>query len=217
HRVLGTAETIAAMSRDSMQTYFDRRYSADNTVVALAGKLDFDHAVAQIRELCSGWRPTGPIREPAPDAVGAGQFTLREKSVNRAYLIGLAPAPAMDDDRRYAAMLLARALGGPDNSRLHWALVEPGIAEEAACDYSPHDGFGQFFVYASGDPERADEIWAKAMDEVRDIADHVEENDLARLRALAATAVTLGGENPQDQMQRIGAQWTLLRRHITLE
>jgi predicted Zn-dependent peptidase len=217
HRVLGTDETVTALSRDAMQEYFNRRYSADNTVVAFAGRVDFHRAVEQIRELCGGWSATAPDREPAPPAVGAGEFTLRQKNVNRAYLIGLAAAPPIEDDRRYAAMLLARALGGPDNSRLHWALVEPGLAEEAACDYSPHEGYGQFFIYVSGDPERAGEIWARAMEEAQSIADTVEENDLARLRALAATAVTLNGENPQDQMQRIGAQWTLMRRHTTLE
>src|SRR5690606_761940 len=55
HRVLGTDETIAAMTRDGMQQYFDQRYSADNTVVALAGQVDFDRAVRQIEALVAGW------------------------------------------------------------------------------------------------------------------------------------------------------------------
>ena len=33
HRVLGTRETVTALTRDQMQAYFDRRYSASNTVV----------------------------------------------------------------------------------------------------------------------------------------------------------------------------------------
>src|SRR5690606_30829631 len=118
-RVLGTDETIAAMTRDGMQGYFDQRYSADNTVVALAGKVDFARAVAQINDLCGGWASTGPKREPAPAAIGAGEFTLRQKNVNRAYMIGIAAEPDIDDDRRYAAIPLARPLGGTDNNRLH--------------------------------------------------------------------------------------------------
>jgi predicted Zn-dependent peptidase len=37
HRVLGTAETVSALTRDQMAAYLADRYSADNTVVALAG------------------------------------------------------------------------------------------------------------------------------------------------------------------------------------
>ena len=48
HRVLGTSETIAALPRDAMQAYFDQRYSADNTLVAMAGWVDFDARVRQI-------------------------------------------------------------------------------------------------------------------------------------------------------------------------
>ena len=217
HRVLGTTETITDMSRDAMQAYFDQRYSADNTVVACAGKVEFDRVVEQIRDLCAGWQAMSPGREAAPAEVGAGEITLRDKRINRAYMLGLAPAPAMADERRYAAMLLSRILGGPDNSRLHWALVEPGIAEEASCDYAPHDGYGEFFLYASGEPDRADEIWARVLEEVEQVGRHIEEKDLARLRALAATALTLHSENPHDQMQRIGVQWTLLGRHTRLE
>jgi predicted Zn-dependent peptidase len=44
HRVLGTKETITALPRDAMQAYFDARYSADNTLVSLAGNIDFDRA-----------------------------------------------------------------------------------------------------------------------------------------------------------------------------
>ena len=54
-------------------------------------------------------------------------------------MLGLSPGPAIDDDRRYAAILLSQVLGAPDNSRLHWALLETGLAEEAQAGYDPHD------------------------------------------------------------------------------
>ena len=48
HRVLGTRETVGAMRREQMQAYFDRRYSADNTTVALAGRIDFEDLTRQL-------------------------------------------------------------------------------------------------------------------------------------------------------------------------
>ena len=53
HRVLGTPETIDHMQRDELSSYFEDRYSADNTIVVLAGNLDFDLMVEKIEKL---WR-----------------------------------------------------------------------------------------------------------------------------------------------------------------
>jgi hypothetical protein len=61
------------------------------------------------------------------------------------------PAPSIEDDRRYAAMLLMQILGASDNSRLHWSIIETGIAEEARRS-TRDDGVGEYLIFASGDP-----------------------------------------------------------------
>jgi predicted Zn-dependent peptidase len=132
-------------------------------------------------------------------------------------MIGLADGPSMEDDRRYAAILLGQVLGASDNSRLHWALVETGLAEEASAGFDPHDGTGDFYVFASGDPDRAEEIWAAVLKEIDGLVASMTEDDLVRLRNKLATGVTLGGERPADRMQRIGRQWTYLGGYTTLE
>src|SRR5690606_9152533 len=140
------------MTSGQMRAYFDSRYSADNTVVALAGRLDFGRAVEQISGLCAGWSPTRVGRDQSRPATGAGDFELRDKNITRAYMIGFSDAPAVQDDQRYAAVLLSQILGSSDNSRFHWALIETGLAEEAQAGYDPQDGCGSFYIYASGDP-----------------------------------------------------------------
>lgn len=216
-RVLGTAQTVGAMARDQMKAYFDHRYSADNTVLALAGRLDFDGVCAMAERLCGSWRRTGATRSPRQPEPLTTRFELREKKVTRAYLLGISPAPSMEDPRRYAAMMLAKVLGDPDNSRLHWALIEPGLAEECQAAYDPNDGHGTFYVFASGDPDRADEIWSAVEREVEGLAASLTGSDLERLRNRLATSVTLAGERPGGRMHRLGRAWTYLRRYRSLE
>ncbi|GJQ28455.1 MAG: zinc protease [Phycisphaerae bacterium] len=217
HRVLGTTDSITALPRDRMRAYFDARYAADNTAVALAGRVDFDAACRQVDSLCGGWAATGVSRDPAvPPPVG-GEFTQRMDSVNRGYLIAMAPAPSASDDRRYAAALLAAILGSSDNSRFHWALVEPGLAESAQASFDPHDGYGEFIVFAAADPDRLDEVWDVMQREMATLRDSLQESDLARLRAKVATAATLSGERPLDRMQRLGRLWTTLGRYQSLD
>lgn len=217
HRVLGTDDTVGAMTRDQMQGYFDERYSADNTVVALAGRLDFDACVRQIESLCAGWRPTRVGRDATKPPVGGQHIDRRDAKLTRAYLLGLAPAPAMSDPRRYAMMLLTQVLGAADNSRLHWSLIETGLAEEAQAGYDAHDGCGDTYVFLACEPERADEVWSIAMREIDGLVASVSALDLERLRNKLATSVTLSSERPGDRMQRLGRQWMYLGNYTTLE
>ena len=217
HRVLGTSETVSNLTRDQMAGYFNERYSADKTVVALAGNLDFDQSVAQIDALCKNWQRSVGQRDISVPPVAPSEFTMKDEQVNRGYLIGIAQAPATNDDQRYAAALLAQILGGVDNSKLHWALIETGIAEEAQAGYDGLDGTGDYYVYASGDPEKLDEIWDVILKEIRSLKDSITENDLSGLRSKMATAATIGSERPGDRMQRLGRLWTMTGEYLPLE
>jgi len=217
HRVLGTDDSIKALQRDQMLGYFNERYSANNTIVAMAGRMDFDKVCKQIDALCGSWQSTSIGRDNSDPRVVGGDLLIRSEKVNRAYMLGLCRAPGMADNRRYAAALLAQILGAPDNSRFHWSLIETGLAEDAQASFDPHDGFGEFFVYASGDPERADEIWAEIEKQVAGLVDSLKQEDLDRLLNKLATGATIGGERPHDRMHRLGRQWLYLSKYSTLE
>jgi predicted Zn-dependent peptidase len=217
HRVLGTDQTVTDLKRDEMQAYFDDRYSADNTTVALAGNLDFDAMVAQLRDLCGTWQTTEAARDNAAPVPNERRIEIEDERVTRAYQLMVTPAPSAQDDRRYAAALLAKILGDTGNSRLHWALIETGLAEEAQAAFDPRDGCGDYFVYTSGVPARAKEIWEVVERELDGLVESLTDDDLERLRNTTATAATLAGERPSGRMQRIGRQWLYQGAHTTLE
>jgi predicted Zn-dependent peptidase len=114
-------------------------------------------------------------------------------------------------------MMLTQVLGMADNSRLHWSLIETGIAEEAQAGYEAHDGTGTVYVYASGDPERADEIWGIVEREITGLPASLTEDDLERLRNKLATSVVLAGERPGGRMHRLGRMWPYLGSYMSLE
>ncbi len=217
HRVLGTPETITNLRCEQMERYFKNRYAADNTTLALAGRLDFDMAVKHIEARCSQWPNTNATRDLAPVPTNHETFTLHDERIARAYLLGIAQAPPIDDPRRYAAMLASQILGSSDNSRLHWALIEPGLADETQAAYTGHEGIGEFFIYASCDPEKADIVWQTILDQCQQLRDSIDETDLAKLRAKLVTGVTVSSERPLDRMMRLGKLWTLLHQYIPLE
>lgn len=217
HRVLGTKDSVGAMTRDQMNGYFTSRYAPDSMVVALAGDLDFDHCVGLIKDRCAAWPATGAQRDPTLPERATGRFALTDPKVSRGYMIGVADAPGVEDERRHAAGLLAQVLGGADNSRLHWALIETGLAEEAQAAYDGMDRHGEFFVYASGDPDKLGDIEGVIRKEITGLRDSIEEDDLAKLRSKALTAMTIASERPSGRMMRLGRVWTVLGKYITLD
>lgn len=217
HRVLGTRETVAALSRDAMLAYFTQRYSADNTVVACAGRVDFEALVAQIGARCGSWKPTAPSRLARPFSSTPVDFTDRHESATRAYLMCAAPAPGLDDPRRYAAGVLMHILGGGDGSRFHWALIETGLAEEADAGHDPRDGLGAFIISASCEHDARGEVESIIRREIRQLGPDLTEDELIRAKRKIATAVVLAGERPAGRMMRIGALWTAQRLHRSLE
>ncbi len=54
-RVLGTTESIQAMTADAMRSYFQRRYRPENIVLAASGNVDFDGLVAEVEKQTSHW------------------------------------------------------------------------------------------------------------------------------------------------------------------
>jgi predicted Zn-dependent peptidase len=217
HRVLGTRDTVGAMARGQMLEYFDLRYSADNTTVALAGRFDFDAMVDRIADACGGWKPTGARRQYPAAAPTAEEFTLRSETVSRHYGICIAPAPPIQDGRRYASATLAQILGDADGSRLYWALVETGLAEEARAQYDGHDGVGAFLVYFACSPDDAGKVGQVVGEQIDALGDSLTEDDLTRVKSKIATAATLQGELPAGRMHRLGRLWTYTGEYRSLE
>lgn len=217
HRVLGTTETVTNMQRDAMQSYFDARYSSDNTALCAAGKVDFDELVLHAERLCGAWQHGQPKREYPTLESNAGEASITLPNASRHYMILAMPAPGVDDPHRYAAGLLMHILGGGDGSRLHWALIETGIAEEASAGYDGHDGIGEYAICAVCDADRVEEVQSVLTRELQALCASITDDDLERARARIATSAASAGERPSGRMHRLGAFYCYRQEFLTLD
>ncbi len=217
HRVLGTADTVRAITPEAMTSWHAERYGADNVVLALAGKVDFEGVVERAAATCGHWARTEATRTLHEMSHSQSEFTQHSNKVQAAYVLGVAPAPALQDGRRHAASLLAWLLGRGEGSRLHWALVDQGLAEEAQCAWEGHDRCGQYVSWAVCAPNSVDQVESILRAEHDRLADSLTEEDLVMARAMIGTAVTTHGEMPAGRMQRLGRLVTTLGHHVPLE
>ncbi len=216
YRVLGTVESIQMLAVDQMRAYFDHRYSPDNIVVAAAGRVDFARLVADVVKLTGSWQPTGAVRDHRQPQLKPQAQMIVDASLNRHYLAAICPAPSAQDQRRYAAGVLVDVLGDSEGSRLYWALVDPGLSDEADLAHHAGDGAGSYVAYASCDPERAEQVEQILLETIDNYHRQIDPSEIERAKNKLATAATLHGENPAGRMRHLGGQWTYLGEYTPL-
>jgi predicted Zn-dependent peptidase len=208
--VLGTKESVSALTRDQMHTYFSRRYAANNIVVSAAGNFEWPAFVELITAACSGWNTDSVARCHRTEWRGAGgAYVLTREKVEQEYVMFMGGGPPAESKMRYAADTLALAVGDDSGSRLYWALVDPGHADSADCTYVENDGTGAVYVSLSCEPENT----AGNIDTATEVLKEVQkggitEAELHQAKSKILSRVVRGSERPMGRMQAIAAAWS---------
>jgi predicted Zn-dependent peptidase len=206
--VLGTIQSITDLRVDAMRSYFENRYSPGNIALVAAGRIDFDKLVATATEICGGWRPMDTARDVSRAKGRPGFQCLEKSTATLEYVLQLADGPGATDPDRYAAKVLATILGDDSGSRLYWALVDSGLADQASLGHHDYQGTGLFMTYLSCEPELAQsnlaqiaEIYATAT------RDGVTAAELAQAKSKINSRVVLGSERPRGRLFTVGGNW----------
>ena len=216
YRVLGTAESVTALQVDQMRGYFEQRYSPDNITVAAAGRVDFQQLLADVSALTGSWQPTGATRRQGTPQLQPQTRTIVDEKLTRHYVAAICPGPSAQDPRRYAAAVLTDVLGDSEGSRLYWALVDPGLSDEADLAHHPGDQVGSYVAYASCDPDRAEQVERILLDTIDHYAEQIDPSEIERAKNKLATSTTIQGENPSGRMRGLGSEWTYLGEYTSL-
>ncbi|MBI1831854.1 MAG: insulinase family protein, partial [Planctomycetes bacterium] len=217
--ILGTPESITALSRDQMQAYYDRRYVAPNITVAVAGNFAWDDAVKLIEKHCARW-PSGAAPRPNVSEAPARSHrqTIVKDKLNQEQVFMLAPAPAADSPLRYAADTLAMIIGDDSGSRLYWGLVDPGLAESADMSFHDYEGTGSYFTSFCCDPDKTEDNLALIQEILREVQrEGVSDQELAVAKSKILSRVVRGSERPMGRMQALGMGWTYLKTYRSVD
>jgi predicted Zn-dependent peptidase len=217
--ILGTVDSIRALTRDQMHGYFARRYVAPNILAVAAGNFDWPQFVALVEKHCGGWQ-AGPIgRDCLREAAGSGRFEVMNKpKVMQEHVILISPGPAADSPSRYAAELLAMAVGDDSGSRLYWELVDPGLADSADASFHEYEGTGAFYTSFSGEPEAAEENLERVLEVLRGVQrEGIREEELNQARNKMMSRLVRGSERPKGRLMAVGMGWTYQHEYRSVD
>ena len=216
--ILGTVDSISSLTVDQMRGYFARKYSPANIVLAFAGKTDWDEVVELTKAHCSGWEGPSDERQAVPPrGTGAFEAILRADD-NQQTVIGVADAPALEDDDRFAAQLLATVLGDHTGSRLYWELVDPGHADGGEVSYQDYNCAGSYYTFLSCEPDQTQANLARIVDVYgRAMAGGITEEELTQAKNKVLARSVLRSERPMGRLASLGFHWTYRREYLPVD
>jgi predicted Zn-dependent peptidase len=215
--VLGSSDSITKLARDQMADYFQHRYGPGNMVLGVTGQLNIDHVVELAAKYMGSWPRVEARRSDVAPLYKTQRQDLNDPKLNRCYTMGMTPSPSAQDDRRFAARVLADVIGDSDGSRFYWALVDNAIAEDADFSFYPHDLCGSFYMSLTTEPKRTKQALDIALKELEKVKEDLKEDEVERAKNKIASGLVLSGEIPIGRMRAIGAQWIYNHDYRSLE
>lgn len=211
--ILGTRESIQAMTVEQMRAYFESQYSPSNMVLVATGNVDFTQLVKSAEQFAGQWQAFSPQRDPTRTARVASRRAARILShplAQQQYVLLLSDAPAAEDDDRFAARLLATIVGDDTGSRLFWELVDTGRAECAVAGLHQFQGTGVLISYLCCPPEQTTEnltILKRVWDEV--LQHGVTQDELERVQSKVCSQLVLASERAVNRLFAVGGNWLI--------
>ncbi len=213
YSIIGTRETVRALSTDDLKQLHDRAYFPGNCVIAAAGNLAHEHLL----ELVTAQRwfedpPSRPAKGEAPDvpavpAAVRGGETRHPKDTVQTHMVFATDTVPYADRRKYALLVLSNVFGGGMSSRLFQRIREElGLAYTVYSFTTFYRQVGVAGVYVGTQPKTAAQAAAAIREEFARLARAGLSGDaLAEAKQQTQGQLVLSLEGPAARMYRLAA------------
>ena len=168
-QILGTKETVSALSAEDLKHLHGRAYFPGNCIIAAAGNLTHEALLEEAER--QGWfdgdgvapHHNPPSVPPVPPAVRGMRRSFDKDTAQTHIVFGTDTIPYADR-RKYGMLVISNVFGGGMSSRLFQRIREElGLAYAIYSFTSFYRGVGMAGVYVGSQPARA----AKAEEAIR--------------------------------------------------
>jgi predicted Zn-dependent peptidase len=218
--ILGTIDSVKALSRDDIFELTGRRYRTDQMVFSSVGPSSLE----KIKRVCEKYlghfqsEKSNDVRKPFTGYTPT-HAVIDKETFQLHYLIGT-EAYSAADDKKTGLVLLNNLLGGPAmNSMLNLQIREKfGIAYNIESAYQPYSDTGLFQIYLGTDEKsfaKAEKLVFKELQKLRDKALGVAQLHMAKQQLIGQIA--LSQESGSGTMLALGKSYLLFDKVDSLE
>jgi predicted Zn-dependent peptidase len=209
YSILGTRDTVGALSATDLQATHQAGYYPGNCVIAAAGNVDHAAVLSLLEK--EGWFQAAerqPPRTPVvPEPAVRGASYREEKDATQVHIVFATDTIAYRDPRRFALAILTNTFGGGMSSRLFQRIREElGLAYAVYAYQNLYQSTGVSGVYVGTQLATADQATEAILDEYRRLCNEsLSSQELAEGKQQFKGQVMLSLENPISRMNRLAA------------
>lgn len=201
--ILGTRETLEAMTTETLHDYLRGHYRPADTVIALSGRYtqaDLDYICGLFSEM------EGEGRHAIVPAAYRPAICVRPKEIEQNHIAIGFPGLALDDPDRYALQILNAILGGGMSSRLFQSVRERnGLCYSVYSYATSHAETGMLSIYTALGQQMEEKALALIFEELAQFwKDGPTRDELGRCREQLKTNLLMSLESTSARMNHIG-------------
>lgn len=214
--VLGSVESVSAITADDIRRFHDRWYRRANLVVAVVGDVDHDDICARVDAGLAGLDPGDRPTRVAPTQPVVPETVITRDIEQSHVTLGWRAVDQYDDDR-FALAVANQLIGGGWSSRLFQEVREKrGMSYSVFSSMGSYVDSGTFSIYAGTHPERVAELHEVVERELADLVENgPSEREMEVARGGFEGGTVLALEDAGSRMTQIATN-LLVRDRVVL-
>ncbi|OFW36598.1 MAG: hypothetical protein A3F70_11815 [Acidobacteria bacterium RIFCSPLOWO2_12_FULL_67_14] len=216
--ILGTRETVEALTAEALREYFGDAYASPNLIVAAVGNVEHESVRDLVMKFFEGLpAETAPLVEERPRVVP--HVLIRTKELEQSHVCLGASSYQQDHADRYTSYVLNTVLGGSMSSRLFQNVREKrGLAYAVFSGLSAYRDAGSITVYAGCANDAVDELIDVVVAELRRLKEEaLPETELRRAKDHLKGSLMLNLESTSSRMSHLARQEIYFDRQYGLD
>ena len=216
--IAGDEESVRALPKDEIRSFWSASYRPANVVVAVAGDVSHERAVELVEATFGSGNGVVPGFSPAPATPARRLQVVRRPCAQAHICLGLAALPR-DHPDQWTLELLNTLLGDGSSSRLFLKLrEEAGLAYDVHSFQTDYADAGTLQIYAGVDPADVPAALTAILVELARLRDEqVPAAELAKVRAYLSGRLELRLEESRPLASWLGVQEALHESVLTLD
>jgi predicted Zn-dependent peptidase len=215
--ILGTEDTLATFTGDTLREYMKERYTPENVVISIAGNVD--ETFVKTVESYFGSYEGKAKREQIHSPIFHPNKVSRKKETEQAHLCLGYKGLNVGDEKVYSLIVLNNILGGSMSSRLFQEVREQrGLAYSVFSYHSSYEDAGMLTIYAGTGSQQLETLYKtiqQTLDQLKDTG--ITEKELANSKEQLKGNLMLSLESTNSRMSRNGKNEMLLGKHRSLD
>jgi predicted Zn-dependent peptidase len=207
NNILGSKESVRSFSKNSLQSYVERFFNAQNMVISCVGDFSFNKLIRILEHYFGNVRSGEKVMvNNAPIEFNSFKIKSEESNYQVHAIIG-SQAPSYRHEHRKGITLLANLLGGPAlNSRLTLLIREKyGYSYNIEANYNPYIDTGYWSIYFGTDLKYLDKTLNLIYRELNKMrTEKMGILQLKRAKEQLKGQIALGMDNNSGLMQNLG-------------